>query len=152
MIKLSPIMFFKVKNPSLLLLTQPSASVLLSAEQTSLPVGFQDVESNWRCSLIAQFRESRGLPAANSSLTNNTERSVAREKALGPMSPNITQRGHAKRYRALARNRESVSKSREHSKTICNGGKYRSKAGSPAWQSGPAAQCYIKHKIIVIKY
>lgn len=44
---------------------------------------------------MAQPGESRELPAANSLLTNNTEMSVARARALGSMSPNPTQRAQA---------------------------------------------------------
>lgn len=100
---------------------------------------------------IAQPRESRGLRAANSSLTNNTERtSVARGRALGPMSPNATQRGQALstgQVQSICEHKQG-----EGNKAVCDGGKYRSKMGGPAWQPGPDARCYIRHKVILIKY
>lgn len=98
--------------------------------------------------LMAQPGDSRGLQtAANHHLVTTERRFVARGKALGSVP--ISHRGL--RPQVLARYRTSVSTSREKT-TMCNGGKYRSKVGCPAWLPHPVTVCYIRYKLILIKY
>lgn len=100
--------------------------------------------------MIAQPGDSRGLQtAANPSLSNNREEVCGQRKSSGS-NEDPTQRGQAPsigQVQNICEHRQE-----EGNKAMCNGGKYRSKMGSPAWQPRPVTMCYIRHKLILIKY
>lgn len=96
--------------------------------------------------MMAQPGDSRGLQsAANPSLSNNREEVCAQRKSSGS-SEHPTQRGQAPSIGQVQNTCEH--KQGEGNKAMCN----RSEMGCPAWLPHPVTMCYIRHKLILMKY